>query len=341
MISVIVPVYKVEPYLHQCLDSILNQTYRDLEILLIDDGSPDRCGEICEEHAKKDSRIRVFHTENKGLSAARNLGLREAKGEYIGFVDSDDWLEPDMYEVLLRRLVETGTNISACGVRREYRKTSFQYSVSNSVYTGPEAIRTLICDLSNGVWNKLYEKTCWTDIRFPENHIYEEIATLYKVVLNANTLSCVPAPLYHYRMREGSIVHTPSTNNLMDCWTAFFDRYSYLSALPEFKTDHMIIEKMEKQVACAAAQTSSLMCRIPKKQRDYVFLHTVSVFVRDHFPLLGKKDWCLSLRIGVFFSRYPNDISFTLLYCTFLLYRIMFFWIRIIRNKNIILFSST
>ena len=92
MISIIVPVYKVEPYLHQCVHSILEQTYRDIEVLLIDDGSPDRCGEICDEYAGKDGRIRVFHTGNHGLSAARNLGLREAKGDYVGFVDSDDWI---------------------------------------------------------------------------------------------------------------------------------------------------------------------------------------------------------------------------------------------------------
>ena len=96
MISVIVPVYKVEPYLRQCVESILNQTYSDLEVLLIDDGSPDRCGEICDEYEKKDIRVRVFRTENRGVSAARNLGLREAKGDLIGFVDSDDWIEADM-----------------------------------------------------------------------------------------------------------------------------------------------------------------------------------------------------------------------------------------------------
>jgi len=119
MISVIVPVYKVEQYLRQCIESILNQTYQDLEILLIDDGSPDRCGIICEEYAKKDPRIKVFHTENHGLSAARNVGLQIAKGEYIGFVDSDDWIEPDMYEILLRRLEETDTDISVCEIWRE------------------------------------------------------------------------------------------------------------------------------------------------------------------------------------------------------------------------------
>ena len=98
MISVIVPIYKVEPYLNQCVESILCQTYSDLEILLIDDGSPDRCGQICDEYEKQDSRVKAFHIQNQGLSAARNVGLQNAEGEYIGFVDSDDWIEPEMYE---------------------------------------------------------------------------------------------------------------------------------------------------------------------------------------------------------------------------------------------------
>ena len=105
LISIIVPVYKVEPYLRKCLDSIVNQTYKDLEILLIDDCSPDNCGKICDEYAKRDNRIRVFHLlQNGGLSSARNKGLNEANGEYIGFVDSDDWIEYNMYEVLLGRV---------------------------------------------------------------------------------------------------------------------------------------------------------------------------------------------------------------------------------------------
>ena len=119
MISVIVPVYNVEPYLRKCLDSIVNQTYRDFEILIIDDGSTDGSGRICDEYAEKDSRIKVFHTENRGLSCARNLGLAEAKGEWIGFVDSDDWIEPDMYEVLIRRAEETGADVVECSHYKE------------------------------------------------------------------------------------------------------------------------------------------------------------------------------------------------------------------------------
>ena len=120
MISVIVPVYDVALYLRQCVYSIMNQSYADLEILLIDDGSPDQCGEICDEYVKQDNRVRVFHTDNRGLSAARNLGIRESNGNYIAFIDSDDWIEPDMYECLLRRAEETGADVVECGVYREY-----------------------------------------------------------------------------------------------------------------------------------------------------------------------------------------------------------------------------
>ena len=309
MISVIVPVYKTEAYLPQCIDSILRQTYRDLEILLIDDGSPDNCGGICEEYARSDTRIRVFHTENKGLSAARNLGLREAKGEYIGFVDSDDWLEPDMYEILLRRLEETGTNISACGVRSEYQDRSYDYSIRDAVYIGTEATKVIACNFSTATWNKLYKKTIWTGISFPESSTYEDAAILCKVVLKAGSMSCVPKPLYHYRMRVGSIVHTRSMKNSMDCWNAIYNRYLYLCALPEFNEDHQFVDLLEKLVAHTAVKIWIWMYMVPKEQRDYDFLHMVSGFVQKKYPFFGKKNWGLPLRTGIFFTRYPNDFS--------------------------------
>ena len=113
-ISVIVPVYKVEPYLRKCLDSIINQTYRNLQIILVDDGSPDNCGAICDEYASKDSRIEVIHQENGGVSAARNAGLKLAAGDYIGWVDSDDWIEPDMYAYMLENMQKYEADIAVC-----------------------------------------------------------------------------------------------------------------------------------------------------------------------------------------------------------------------------------
>lgn len=314
MISVIVPVYKVERYLRQCIDSILNQTYRDLEILLIDDGSPDRCGEICEEYARKDDRIRFFHMENNGLSAARNLGLREAKGDYIGFVDSDDWIEPDMYENLLKQLEGNEADISVCGVWKEYRETKCDYSICEGVYIGSDAIRVLICQLTSGVWNRLYKKDCWTGIFFPEKHVYEEIATSYKVFLQAHSISCMPKQFYHYRMRAGSIDHMPSMNNLMDCWNSYYERYLYLKTIPSVNNDQELIDCLKKRTAFVAGRIWRLVYGIPKKQNDYDFLRTVSGFMRSNFHLFEKKNWRVPLCIYIFFSRYTSEFSFAILH---------------------------
>jgi glycosyltransferase involved in cell wall biosynthesis len=143
MISVIVPVYNVKPYLRKCLDSIINQTYRDLEILIIDDGSTDGSGDICDEY-RKDDRIKVFHTENRGLSAARNLGLDNTTGNWIGFIDSDDWIEPDMYEVLLRKAEETRADIIECGCYADYTTTSYEHSAIQRTVCGIDAVAGVI-----------------------------------------------------------------------------------------------------------------------------------------------------------------------------------------------------
>lgn len=315
MISVIVPIYNVERYLRQCIDSVLCQTYCDLEILLIDDGSQDRCGEICDEYAKRDDRIRVFHTKNNGLSAARNLGLRQARGEYIGFVDSDDWIESNMYEILLQQLVKTGTDISNCGAWREYQNKRYDFNNFDGFFVGRESIRALILgQISNAAWNKLYKRNCWTGIYFPDGHNHEEHATLYKILLKTQSVSCIPEHLYHYRMREGSIVHTSSMNNLKDYWIATYERYLCLSTLPEIKNDKEITGILEKQVANAAFKSWRLIYSIPNNQRDYVFLQHVSDFIRKNYPLLGKKNWDLLSRASAFFPRRINELIFFLLY---------------------------
>lgn len=316
MISIIVPVYKVEPYLHQCVDSILKQTYRDIEILLIDDGSPDRCGEICEEYARTDYRIRVFHTQNKGLSAARNLGLREAKGDYIGFVDSDDWIEPDMYEILLRKLEGTNADISACEVYINYKNLRTTWNnVHDTVYADTDIIRALISfSFYNFAWNKLYKKSAWKGVKFPEGHIYEDVATLHKVLLKIHSVSCTSKPLYHYRMRKSGIMNTHSMKSFIDNWNAYYDRYSRLSAIPGIGNNQECIDKMEKSLAEVATRIWQWVYCIPKEQRDYEFLKMISCFIRKKIPLFGKNYWDLSLRLKVFFSRSVNDSIFALLY---------------------------
>ena len=173
MISVIVPVYNVEPYLGKCLDSIVNQTYRDLEILVIDDGYTDRCKVICDEYKNRDERIRVFHTENRGLSAARNIGLNEANGEWIGFVDSDDWIESDMFETLVKKAEKSSSDIVECGVFREYSDRTEKNMKRTFDLSGVETIHALIRgEIFNTVWNKLWHRKTWEGIRFPEGRVY-------------------------------------------------------------------------------------------------------------------------------------------------------------------------
>lgn len=164
MISVIVPVYNVELYLRKCIDSILAQTYRDLEILVVDDGSTDGSGKICDEY-KKDERVRVFHTENRGLSATRNLGLDKATGEWIGFVDSDDWIEPDMYEVLFRKAEETEADVVECGCHADYTTTSYEHRAIQRTVSGIDAVKALIrSEIRTQVWNKIWRRHLFTDI---------------------------------------------------------------------------------------------------------------------------------------------------------------------------------
>ena len=312
MISIIVPVYNVEQYIHQCITSILNQTYSDIEVLLIDDGSPDRSGEICEEFAMKDRRIRVFHTENKGLSAARNLGLKEAKGEYIGFVDSDDWIEPDMYGFLLQQIGESKTDISTCELWNEYQNNQQAGNeIKDAVYYGNEAVSAMILmKIHSCVWDKLYLRDCWSNICFPEGQTFEDVATLYKVLLCARAVSCTSKHLYHYRMRYSSVTHNISMRTISDRWRAHYYRYSTLSNLQNLPQKQECIRKMEETLAGMACATLHKACELPREQRDNVLIRNVSRFVRSHTPLLGYRHWGIKKRISFIFIRYNNGFLF-------------------------------
>ena len=190
LISVIVPVYKVEQFIHRCVDSILNQTYTNLEIILVDDGSPDRCGEICDEYAEKDSRIRVIHQKNGGLSAARNAGLDICTGDYIAFVDSDDYIEADMYERMLTAAIAYKVDICICQWQFETceGKKVVDLAKVNSDIFGEMSSLVFAQFLfkgsyENGVvvaaWNKLYKKSIFNDIRFCGNYMEDDAIHSY------------------------------------------------------------------------------------------------------------------------------------------------------------------
>ena len=218
LISVIVPIYQVEKYLEQCLDSILNQTYRQLEIIRVDDGSPDHCGEICDRYASQDARIKVIHQPNAGLSAARNAGMDMATGEFISFIDSDDYIDPYFYEKMVHGFLNyLEAPIIVCLTYKD-ENGCISYYNPNWHTTQPEFHSTLtFCEdcilgkMSVVVWNKLFRSELMKDIRFRVGRIFEDslfMHDLYPILKQyPGDVVVIPHYLYYYRIRQGSICH--------------------------------------------------------------------------------------------------------------------------------------
>lgn len=232
MVSVIVPIYKVEKYLKRCVNSLLAQSYSDFELILVDDGSTDNCSNICEDYAAKDKRIRVIHKENGGLSDARNAGLRIAKGEYIAFVDSDDWVATNYLETLLKVIELTESDICECEVLKttgeieKYKKSDEQYTS----YSSEKALELLICDkiLHQYVWNKLYKRSCLKGIPFAVGKINEDEFWTYQVFGNARRITKISNVLYYYFQRGSSIMGNHYNLKRLDALEAKSLRQQYI-----------------------------------------------------------------------------------------------------------------
>jgi len=216
-ISIIVPVYKVEAYIHRCIDSILSQTFEDFELILVDDGSPDRCGEMCDEYAKTDRRIRVIHQDNQGQAVARNHGVSVANGTWICFVDSDDAVHPQMLERLYTMAQQTNAQMCLCGSRHEPYEGMI--NVSDDTYTveSGDDEATVLRILQNGVarywtpWAKLIAKSLVEKHPFPIGRVYEDNATVYRWICDAKTIVDCSEQLYiHYRNEDGTTFNTYS-----------------------------------------------------------------------------------------------------------------------------------
>ena len=218
LISIIVPVYKVELYLKACIDSIVAQTYTNLEIILVDDGSPDKCPEICDEYAKHDNRIKVIHLKNGGLSAARNAGIDIAKGLYLSFVDSDDVLHPEFVESLFHPISLQNRCISVCAFRPFYKnnigdltcaRKSVRLASLESLLEQNSCMNTFLSMECNSACNKLFSADLFKSIRFPKGRLYEDVATTHKLLFDAEFIYYVPMQLYNYRVRDDSIMGSP------------------------------------------------------------------------------------------------------------------------------------
>ncbi|WP_300699489.1 glycosyltransferase [Bacteroides sp.] len=228
LITVIVPIYNVEPYLRKCIDSILVQTYQHLEIILVNDGSTDNCGIICDEYAPKDARIKVIHQKNKGVSAARNIGLSQAQGTYIGFIDPDDWISPDMYQCLYNELINREADMAACGIYiatdKEIYSQKLQLTEYVEEFTSKEAILSAgkQHQIKNGPCDKLYKRHLFDQIKFPEGRFFEDTYIIVDILSRCRKIVYVTAPHYYYYQREDSTCHTYSAKNLEDQLDAHF-----------------------------------------------------------------------------------------------------------------------
>lgn len=228
-LSVIVPVYNAEKYLHKCVDSILNQTYRDFELLLVDDGSPDQCGTICDAYATQDPRVKVIHKPNGGVSEARNVGLDQAKGNYISFIDPDDWVEPDLFQSTIDFCKTKQTDIvcfEVCIVRKNKKKFHYRFA-ADCVFEAKDALVKILTDvIDNSPCNKIYRKAVWNNVCFPVWRRFEDVATIYKTFYNADRVGYIKKYFYYYVKHEGSAIALSfDAQRRYECFLGYKEQY--------------------------------------------------------------------------------------------------------------------
>lgn len=289
LVSVIIPVYNVESYLPECVESVRNQTHKLLEIILVDDGSTDNSGNLCDKYLEKDERIKVIHKLNGGLSSARNVGIQNASGEFIAFIDSDDWIENTMIQRLLTACLESGSLLAMCGsyVAFSKQKIKIRRCPCKAECLSLKEFWIKLLRTTEGDFiscDKLYHHSLWKKYKFPEGKRYEDIRVLYKVIEQADLISTVAEPLYYYRIRSGSITSTlnPQDLELVDVGAEIRkyvdNKYPDLEKLSfEFYIKHVcgvitMIEKQSKEIRNRYRKEKKLLKQIFKNHFFDIFL---------------------------------------------------------------------
>lgn len=300
-LSIIIPVYNVAEWLSETVDSILAQTFRDFELVLVDDGSTDGSGELCDQYAAGDNRIRVIHQKNAGVSVARNVGVAAARGDYIGFTDSDDIIEADMYQRLLELAEAYDADIVQCQHDRESILNGLTRSKTVEMMDGQAFVHRMFTKAGGqytnqvALWSKIYRRELFEGIVFPVGQVYEDEQETYKLCLKAKRIAETPDILYHYIKRENSIITGISSQKMLDKQKALLDRLNYLpQRLPELDKNccrsfldfsaYMLCElyKMEDWGALRAALESLLA----EKKRLKPWL---SIYEKMYVPVLKWK----------------------------------------------------
>ncbi len=294
-VSVIIPIYKVEQYLDQCIDSVIHQEYRHLEIILVDDGSPDGCPQMCDDWALKDSRIKVIHKKNGGLSDARNAGLDICTGDYISFIDSDDWIKSDMYKVMVNAIEKEGADICACNIISCYPDKEIIWGGKKyTVGTSEEILKLLYSDTAFPVcsWNKLYRRQLWEEFRFPKGKICEDAFTTYRLIDKAKRIVHIIEALYYYRIRSDSIMTSAFSRKSMDEEEAWRENYLFIK--------EYYPKVYRKAYSFYLQSVNTLIQRISKKQRKLFreeFNYLRSIIFHNLFFMLFQSTVNIKYRI--------------------------------------------
>ena len=293
LISIIIPVYKVEEYLNKCINSIRNQTYKNIEIILVDDGSPDKCGAMCDEYAKTDNRIKVIHKKNEGLSEARNAGIEIAKGKYITFVDSDDYVIDTYISFLYNLIKENDADMSMGKHYIQYPKRTMDTGTGKKYeLNAKEALEMCLYsnDIDVSAWAKLYKAELFKEIRYPKARVFEDSATIYKLIDKSKKIAFKSEPIYYYVIRENSIINKGFDHRMLDLiksteeMTQFTKKkypelekaanrrmmYAYLSTLTQMlRRNHIDAEIEKKLLEYIKAHSREVLKdkRIPKRDR--------------------------------------------------------------------------
>lgn len=322
-ISIIVPVYKVKSYLRKCLDSIVNQTYRNFEIILVDDGSPDNCGAICDEYAAKDERIKVIHKANGGVASARNAGLDMATGDYIGWVDSDDWVEPQMFETMLNSAQVHDADIVICSRLESYPDHSFQMGWQQAELLNKEQAMALLVEdelVRSYLWDKLWKRELFQDIRIPQLKVFEDMAVMYRLFMKAERVVCLPDVFYHYEHHDVGLTAAPSLESRMDFYRVTKERYEALGRdFPRLR------EQLAPVLAEATVHIWTAYYDVPKeKRRAYdAQIKAMAAFCREHYKAaLEKTQLGFAGRLVLRLTPYARPWAFALARCISKLYEL-------------------
>ncbi len=312
LISIIIPVYNMEKYLKRCVDSVLDQTYKNIEIILVDDGSSDLSPKICDEYEKKDNRVKVIHKKNGGLSAARNSGIKVASGEYIGFIDSDDFIDSDMYEMLYNGMKKGDCSISNVNFRYYYddgtTKKYFEEYENGCVYKYEQFLKDMLtrsCNIS--VCSKLFKKEIFEQVFFDENKLNEDFLFMLDLVKKKINIYSLNKTKYNYCVRKGSISRTSFSNALIDS----VDNSLY--ALEYVREDYPHLE--EAALYLCFYQRMSYLLTIPFEKMNSGNKHYSQVirFIRENrFNILKNKYLSDKMKLSLlgisFFSKFINRL---------------------------------